>query len=218
VTTGRLPKVDAVAGGLVARTLATPPTLAGTRLVCVDGPAGSGKTTLAAALDRGFRDALRSPGAPAGRGHVQVLHMDNLFEGWSGLSAGMATLTSSVLAPLAAGAPGRYRRYDWHGMALAEERVVAPCDVLVVEGVGSGGSAHEDAITLLVWVDTPPDVRLQRGLARDGEHMRWHWVAWAAQEQEMFARERTRERADVVVDGATGAPVWQAGRHGGPER
>lgn len=202
--TTRLPRVDTLAADLVASVLAKPPTLGGGRLVCVDGPAGSGKTTLAATLNRGFRDALRAPGAPADRGHVRMVHMDDVFAGWSGLAAGIDTVATSVVAPLESGQPGRYRRYDWYAGRFAEERVVPPCDVLVLEGVGSGGpgrGGYGDAITCLVWVDTPADVRLARGLERDGEQMRDHWLTWGEQEDAMFARERTRERADVVVDG-----------------
>ena len=89
-------------------------------------------------------------------------------------------------------------------MAYAEERVVAPCDVLLVEGVGSGSLAYADAVTALVWVDCPADVRLARGIERDGEAMRSRLLAWHRQEEAVLARERTRERADVVVDGQTG--------------
>ncbi len=63
--TSRFPVVERTAAFLVTSVLARPPTLGVGRLVCVDGPAGSGKTTLAAALRRGFRDALRAEGAPA---------------------------------------------------------------------------------------------------------------------------------------------------------
>jgi uridine kinase len=203
--TSRFSSVDATAARIVASVLRNPPTLGAGRLVCVDGPAGSGKTTLAAALGRGFRDALRVPGGRADPAHVRVLHMDNMYAGWAGLEEGMVTVASSVVAPLRAGQPGRYRRYDWHRSRFAEERVVPPCDVLVIEGVGSGGAAYDDAITCLVWVDTPSDVRLARGLARDGEGVREHWLAWSAREEEMLARERTRARADVVVDGTVGS-------------
>ena len=202
--TSRFEAVDDLAADIVVSVLARPPRLGRTRLVCVDGPAGAGKTTLAAALDRCFRDALRRPGEPAGRTQVRTLHMDNVFQGWDGLAAGMETVAKSVVDPLRTGVPGRYRRYDWHRERLAEERVVDPVDVLVVEGVGSGGSAYDDAVSCLVWVDLPFDARLQRGLARDGEHMRDHWLAWQREEEEMFARERTQERADLVVDGSTG--------------
>ena len=77
-------RLDAVVSSVVASVLAAPPTLGAGRLVCVDGPAGAGKTTLAAALDRAFRDALR-PSVPA---TVQTLHMDDVYEGWAGLTLG----------------------------------------------------------------------------------------------------------------------------------
>ena len=205
VVTSRFAHVDATAARIVAAVLETPPTLGSGRLVCVDGPAGSGKTTLAAALRRGFRDALRAAGAPADPTPVRMLHMDNVYAGWAGLDVGMDTVATCVVAPLRAGEPGSYRRYDWHRQCFAEERVVAPCDVLVIEGVGSGSSTYDDAITCLVWVDTPSDVRLSRGLARDGEALRAEWEGWAAREQVMFARERTRARADLVVDGTGGS-------------
>jgi energy-coupling factor transporter ATP-binding protein EcfA2 len=220
--TRRLPHLAEAADRIVHLTLSSPPTLGAGRLVCVDGPAGSGKTTLAAELARAFRDTLRgssrsrAPGevqAPAqGRAQleppvgsqVRSVHMDSLYAGWAGLEDGMVTLGRDVLVPLAAGAPGRYRRFDWHRMQPAEERLVEPCEVLVVEGVGSGGPAlrgHAALITCLVWVDTPSGVRRARGLARDGGAVRAHWSAWTAQEDAMFARERTRERADLVVAG-----------------
>lgn len=198
--TARLPAVDATAAGIVATVLASPPTLGSTRLVCVDGPAGSGKTTLAAALGRSFRDARRDLS-------VRTLHMDSVYDGWAGLGAGMQTVATSVVGPLLEGRPGGYRRYDWHRSRFAEERTVPPCDVLVVEGVGSGGSAYAEAITCLVWVATPSDVRLDRGLRRDGDDQHAHWPAWQRQEAEMFAREGIRDRADVVVDGTTGLIV-----------
>ncbi|MGO1280054.1 MAG: AAA family ATPase, partial [Cellulosimicrobium funkei] len=58
-------------------------TASGTRLVVVDGPAGSGKTTLAAQLEAAL---------PA-----QVLHMDDLYEGWRGLVPAWARLHAWVL-------------------------------------------------------------------------------------------------------------------------
>jgi hypothetical protein len=42
-------------------------------------------------------------------------------------------------------------------------------------------------------------------MARDGETYRPNWERWAASERELFERDRTRERADLVVD--TSAPV-----------
>ncbi|QJW36977.1 uridine kinase family protein [Cellulosimicrobium protaetiae] len=159
----------------------------GTRLVVVDGPAGSGKTTLAAQLG----EAL-----PA-----QVLHMDDLYEGWRGLEPAWARLEEWVLAPLAAGRAGRYRRFDWALDRFAEWHVVAPAPYLVVEGCGAGRREADDVAALRVWVEAPDDVRLRRGLDRDGEDQREHWLAWMADEREHYARNDSRSRADVVLDG-----------------
>ncbi|WP_435735717.1 AAA family ATPase [Cellulosimicrobium sp. PMB13] len=159
----------------------------GTRLVVVDGPAGSGKTTLAAQLG----EAL-----PA-----QVLHMDDLYEGWRGLEPAWGRLDAWVLAPLAAGRPGRYRRFDWGLDAFAEWHDVPPAPFLVVEGCGAARLEADAVAALRVWVEAPDDVRLRRGLDRDGEEARDHWLAWMTAEREHYARNRTRERADVRVDG-----------------
>ncbi len=71
--------------------------------------------------------------------------------------------------------------------------------LLVVEGVGSGSRSHAARHTVLVWVEADDERRLARGMARDGEQMRAHWEQLMREEVELFARERTRERADVVV-------------------
>jgi uridine kinase len=190
--------VPPVAEQVLAATLARPAALPGTRLVCVDGPAGSGKTTLAAVL----------ADLAAEHGSVGLLHMDDMLEGWAGLPGVLSRVAVDLVDPLRDGRPGSYRRYDWDAGRFAETRTVDPVDVLVLEGVGSGGSAYDDAITTLVWVEVPRDLRLARGVERDGEQVRAHWLAWMADEDAAHARERTRERADILVDG-TGetAPV-----------
>ena len=62
-------------------------------------------------------------------------------------------------------------------------------------------AAQDELVVLRVWVEAPPQVRLARGLARDGEAERPHWERWMRDEAEHFARERTAERADVRLDG-----------------
>jgi uridine kinase len=167
------------------------PTLGRGRLICVDGPAGSGKTSLARALVL----------AAAELGSARLLHMDDMYEGWSGLGDVSARIDRDLLRPLAACTPGRYRRYDWHEKQFAEWHTVDPLDVLVLEGVGSGASVYDDLITTLVWVEAPRETRISRGIDRDGEQVREHWMAWMADEDRLYARERTKARADVLVDG-----------------
>lgn len=170
-----------------------PPTLGAGHLVCIDGPAGSGKTTLAAALLAGVPSAA-------------LVHMDDLYEGWSGLPHVDAQL-AGLLAPLAAGQPGGYRRWDWQTDRWAEQVTVEPADLVVLEGVGSGSLVVAPHVSVIVWVEAAHDLRQQRGLARDGETFAPHWRAWARAETEHFVRHRTRERADLLVDGETGSVV-----------
>ena len=81
----------------------------------------------------------------------------------------------------------------------------------MLEGVGSGHPAYDHLGTVLVWVHAPPALRRARALARDGADYEPHWEAWARSEAEVLARDRTPERADLVVDGASGE-VSPAGR------
>jgi uridine kinase len=170
-----------------------PPTLGNGRLICLDGPAGSGKTTWAAGIARL---------APA----ATVVHMDDLYPGWSGLPEVDAQL-AGLLRPLAEDRPGSYRRYDWVAGEFAERVVVDPAPLLVVEGVGCGATRFAALVTVLVWVEAPEQLRMQRGIARDGEAFAPYWEQWAVDEATVFARERTRERADVRIDGAQPYPA-----------
>ncbi len=178
---------------LVDRTLAASPRLGPVRLVCIDGPAGSGKTTLAEAIARGL----------VGHGvETAVLHLDDLYDGWSGLEGSLwPRLAAQVLEPLRRGRPGRYQRYDWYGGAFDGWVDVPVPGVLVVEGCGAARREADEIVVQRVWVEAPADLRLARGLARDGEAERGHWERWMADEAAHFARERTRERADARVDG-----------------
>lgn len=177
---------------LTATVLAGPPRLAGTRLVTIDGPAGSGKSTLAADL----AGALLADGCT-----VTLLGMDDMFEGWAGLDAGIDQLVSGVLAPIARGEVGSYRRWDWHASTWAEIVVVPGTDVLVVEGCGAAPRTAGPWTSLLAFVETDRDRRLARGIARDGEAMRAEWLRWMDLEEQVHAREGTRARADVLLDG-----------------
>ena len=163
-----------------------PPTLGTGRLVCIDGPAGSGKTTLATDVSRLAPEAV-------------VVHADELLQGWGGLP-GLAASVEAMLRPLAEGRPGHWRRWDWLADRWAETHTVEPGGLLVVEGVGSWAASYADLIGCLVWVEAADaEVRLRRGLARDGEQMRPQWEQWMREEAALHADGGTRTLADVVL-------------------
>ncbi len=150
-------------------------------MLVIDGPAGAGKTTLAAALAL-LQDCV-------------IVPMDLLYDGWEGLEAGVAQV-ERLLADLDAGRTPTYRRYDWIAGAYTETVTVPATPLLVIEGVGSGGT--ERRADCLVWIDAPADVRRQRAEAR-GDFAD-QWERWAEHERAHFKRRRTRDRADLILD------------------
>ena len=161
-----------------------------TRVVAVDGRSGAGKTSLAAALAAAL-------GAP-------VVAIEYLYGGWDGLDHGIDLLVSAVLEPLATGRTARVPRYDWIAAGWDAPWTLEPPEVLIVEGVGAGALRAAAYESVLVWMEEPAPVRKKRALDRDGETFAPYWDAWAAQEDAMLARERTPERADLVINGTTG--------------
>ena len=156
------------------------------RVIAIDGPSGSGKTTLAAALAQ----ALDAP----------TVHMDDLFPGWDGLAVAPDLLTTQVLQPLSRGERAAYRRWDWIANAWGDVVPVPATALLVVEGCGASVGPAAAFAAVRIWVEADLDVRMARGIARDGEMFRAHWQRWAAQEVTVFAADRTRERAHIVID------------------
>jgi uridine kinase len=175
---------------LAGRIRELPARLGGTRLVSIDGPAGSGKTTLAGLL------------AAALDGDAAVVHLEDLYAGWT-LTGAVARLAAGVLKPLAEGRPGAHSRYDWHAGQFSPTPVVVPLTpVLVVEGCGSSPRWLDPWTTLRIWVEAPLELRTARGLARDGDHLAAEWWRWQRLEAAEFLQEDTRARADLRVDGA----------------
>lgn len=106
-----------------------------------------------------------------------------------------------VLTPLREGREGRFRRYDWRSGRYAEDVVIPPAPVVVVEGVGSAWREAAPYLSLAVWVRAPLDVRVARTARRDGPEAAGLWETWRVSEERHFATDRTYERADVIVDG-----------------
>lgn len=130
--------------------------------------------------------------------------MDDLYAGWT-LTGAIARLEAGVLRPLAGGAPGASHRFDWHADRFdAAPVAVRPAPVLLLEGCGSAPRRLDAWTTLRVWVEAPAGLRLALGLARDGAAMSAQWRRWGATEAAEFAREDTRRRADLRVDGTRG--------------
>jgi uridine kinase len=165
---------------------AAPPRAGNTRIVAIDGRSGSGKTTLAVAL----RAKLDAP----------VISLDYLYGGWDGLERGIDLLAAEVLEPLAKGQTALIPHYNWSRESWDEPTPLDPPELLIVEGVGAGARRAAGYESALVWLESPLLVRKRRALERDGETFTPFWDQWAAQEDAMLGRERTPERADLILE------------------
>ena len=176
--------------GLVAmlggRLRAAAPRAGRTRVLAIDGRSGAGKSSLAAAMSREL-------GAP-------VVSLEDLYGGWDGLENGIDLLVCEVLEPLAAGQAALVPRYDWVREAWLRPTRLDPPELLIVEGVGAGARRAAAFESVVVWLEAAAAVREKRALERDGAVFAPYWEQWAAQEDAMLTRERTPERADVVID------------------
>lgn len=167
-------------------------------VVAFDGVGGAGKSTLAR------RVAVTLGGVP-------VVHTDD-FASWDNPLDWWPRLIEQVLAPLSEGKPACYQRYDWDVQQLAEWHEVPIGQYLIIEGVSSSRREFRPYLAAAIWVATPREECLRRGLQRDGQEALDQWLQWQAEEDRYVARDRPDKQADLVVSGANGEP-WP-----GPQR
>ena len=164
-----------------------PPRGMRTRVIAVDGSGGAGKSTFAGLL-------------AAALGGCQVVHTDD-FASWDDLVDWWPQLIEQVLEPLARGERAEFSPSLWAPGVVREPIEVVPAEFLVLEGVTASREAFRPYLTYTVWIEAPADVRLRRGVERDGEEARAQWIAWMAEEDGYRERERPDSRADLVVSG-----------------
>lgn len=172
-----------------------------TLLIGIDGCGGSGKSTLATKL----KD--HSP-------NITVVHMDDFYLPTSqiiklcpekkpiGADFDWKRVLNQVLEPLSNNQEGHYQRYDWEKDDLVEWHTVPIGGIVIVEGVYSIREELADKYDFKIWVDCPREIRLLRGLERDGEEARDRWENnWMISEDIYVNEHKPFERADLVVNG-----------------
>jgi uridine kinase len=175
-------------------------------IVGIDGLGGSGKSILADSISQRLElmhraavtvhnDDFYLPSASRNQLPASLKPIGGDFD-W-------VRLRDQVLAPLRSGRIAKYVRYDWPSDALAEQHEVKPRGIILIEGVYCTRVELRDFYDFRIWVDCPSEVRLSRGLARDGKSIRSTWVnEWIPAEDRYYHEHRPRASAHAVVNGA----------------
>lgn len=176
--------------GLAEQIALSIPQCGSTRVITIDGPAGSGKTTLGSALADELSDC-------------QVVHMDDLYDGWQQDLVHLLPerINSWILFPLANGLPGQYLKYNWYAGKYDQIVSVPVTKHLILEGVGSGNTKLHNLTSFNIWVEANSANLLDRLVKRDGVEILPRLTLWQKHEAEYFDLVPVRASADVLIKG-----------------
>lgn len=187
-------------------------------IVAIDGRSGAGKSTLAAWVAR----TLDPP--PPAEPTVTVIEGDEFYAGGTARRWDARTPAErasqvidwrrqrEVLEALRTQGHAEWHAFDWDAddwdadivPFRSEPTRCTASPVVLLEGAYSARPELHDLLDLLVLLDTPTDVRLERLLEREGESYRSDWLGrWSAAEDHYFGTVMPRSRFDLVLPGAT---------------
>jgi uridine kinase len=159
-------------------------------LLAIDGPAGAGKTTLAAQLEAEY----------SAHSTVRTIHMDDLYDGWEGaLGSALSQLLGSITSTLLYGKEFTIKFFNWHLMKFDREETIMPTDYLILEGVGAAQAIVRNAGATTYWLDIDAETGLKRVLARDGAHIEKQMRQWQIQQAIHFDVDQTRENCEFKL-------------------
>ncbi|MBS7528892.1 AAA family ATPase [Hazenella sp. IB182353] len=169
-------------------------------MIGIDGCGGAGKSTLASHLQEQL---------PA---EVTIVHQDDFYltshqrkmkeNNEPGSDFDWRRVRSQILHPLSQNREGYYQRYDWESDQLAEWYKIPIGGIVIVEGVYATRNELAHFYDFRIWIETPHDVRLRRGLTRDGEDARVQWEKeWMPAEEQYAMQQKPYEQAHLILDG-----------------
>jgi uridine kinase len=159
-------------------------------IIAIDGPAGAGKTTLAHEIFLALSNQMS----------VQVIHMDDLYDGWdNALSKDLSKILQYVVSQHEVKSPASIQRYNWESSSFGESEKLPVSDLLILEGVGCGDKELQDRFAALIWMEIDPEDGLKRVVNRDGLQVQDQMQKWLRTQAEYFLQHSTREKADFIL-------------------
>lgn len=169
-----------------------------TPIILIEGRAGSGKSTFAQQL----RDSLFRQGEAA----PVIVSMDELYPGWHGLKEGSLYLERYILFPLSQAKKANWQTWNWETGKRGNSqepgngwREFAGGNALIVEGCGSLSKQSAEMATVRIWIEAEGLIRRERFHDRDSGRFDEYWSVWAAQEDDFYSAERSRDLVDFVI-------------------
>ena len=171
-----------------------PPRVGHVKFIAVDGHGGSGKSSLANWL--------------AEKLDAQIIHTDD-FASWDNPLNWWSLVIERVFDPISKGAKMlSYPRSKWWEGHSPEPVVNQPVtDIMILEGVSSLRKEFRPYISFGIFVNTPEEICLERGITRDlstgksREDLEKIWREWRKDEDKYMERDQPQEYADIVIDG-----------------
>jgi uridine kinase len=162
-----------------------------TKVVCIDGPAGSGKTTLANSLSK-YLD------------NCPIVHMDEIYEGWEEALSQKTTndLYQWIIEPLLKKQLIEFFKFDWTISKRNKKVVIRSHSYLIIEGVGSSVKKVSEHASLKIWIVVNQSLGIERVLKRDGQQIKDQMKNWQIQELNYFNENKTRENSNIWIDGS----------------
>lgn len=159
-------------------------------IIAIDGPAGSGKTTIAHDIFLALAPSVST----------RVIHMDDLYPGWNdSLGHQLSQTLEYIVKSHISQNPFSLSFYDWKAGEFAEAVTFEPTELLILEGVGAGQSAIRSNFSALVWMDIDPIAGVARVLERDGLAIKDAMSTWLIQQEKHFLTEGTQNAADFIL-------------------
>ena len=174
----------------ISQAVSQSPAIGDTRVLAIDGPAGAGKTTLAAHLVKVLSVS----------GSLSVIHMDWIYDGWEGaLGTSLTEKLSAIIGSLQKGETIKLDIYNWHSGVFDQVREIAPAKVLIIEGVGAAQKLIRDSGATSIWLDIAPEAGMKRVLARDGDAIEAQMKGWLITQDKYFHRDLTPQSTDFSL-------------------
>ena len=160
------------------------------QIIAIDGPAGSGKTTLAKKLQLDISE-------------VEIIHLDDLYHGWSDAFSPRltASIINQILIPISNGNEFVFDIYDWRSNKFSKSKIIPAGKIYILEGVSAGQRQFRKYLSKILWLNIADKEGLARVINRDGAEILAQMQEFQKAQKLHFASELTENAADFHYEG-----------------